>query len=63
MKYLLQIANAIAQRKRDETLQQLTRDQELKIEGEITKLSGKDIDKILDIIFPKGVPTDSNFYN
>jgi hypothetical protein len=63
MEYLLQIANAIAQRKRDETLQKLTRDQELEFEGEITKLSGKDIDKILDIIFPKGVPSDSNFYN
>lgn len=63
MKYLLQIANAIARRKRDETLQKLTRDQESEIEGEITKLSGEDIDKILDIIFPQGIPSDSNFYN
>jgi len=63
MKYLLEIASAIAQGKRDETLQKLTRDQESEIEGEITKLLGKDIDKILDIIFPKGIPADSNFYN
>lgn len=63
MKYLLEIASAIAQGKRDETLQKLTRDQELEIEGEITKLSIEDKDKILDIIFPKGLPSDSNFYN
>jgi len=63
MEYLLQIANAIAQGKRDETLQKMTRDQESAIEEEITKLSAKDIDKILDIIFPKGIPFDSDFYN
>lgn len=63
MKYLLQIANAIAQSKRDETFQSLTRDHGSEIEREITELTSEDIDKILDTIFPKGIPSNSNFYN
>ena len=62
MKYLLQIALAIAQGKRGEEIEKMVQNGQLKIEKEITMLSNNDIDKILDVIFPKGIPTDSSFY-
>lgn len=63
MKYLLQVANVIAQKNRDETLKKLSRDHEAEIEGEITTLRDEDIEKILDTIFYKEIPSDSNFYD
>ena len=63
MKYLLQIAAAISQNKRDEALHKLTHDHEKEIEKEMSELASEDIDKVLETIFPHAIPINSSFYN
>ena len=63
MKYLLQIALAIVQGKRSEEIEKMVHGRQSEIEKEINTLSSNDIDKILDTVFPEGIPTDSSFYS
>jgi hypothetical protein len=63
MKYLLHVATAIAEGKRDEKIQKMIRDLQSEIEEEIITLSSNDINEILNIVFPEEILTDSNFYN
>jgi hypothetical protein len=60
MKYLLEIAKAIATKK--ENIQQITQEKKSEIETEVNEISDKDIDKIIAHLFPR-IPVNTDFYN
>ena len=62
MKYLLRLANAIAQGKNGEDIKKITGDREPAFEQELSALSCNERSEILKALFPNGVLTDSSFY-
>lgn len=63
MKYLLEIADAVVTKKKDTKINEIKQDHKAEIKAEITKVTDKDIDKILTHIFPSGIPANTDFYN
>jgi len=63
MKYLLEIAEVIGAKKGDVAIHEITRDHKTEIGEEAAKLSDKDVDKILDHLFPRGIPVSTGFYD
>lgn len=63
MKYLLEIAAAVAAKTRHEAIAKTARDRKAEIEGEIDKLTDEDREKILGCLFPYGIASKSSFYD
>lgn len=63
MKYLLEIAAGVAVKNRDEVIRKRAQDHKAEILGEIDRLSEKDVDQIVQQLFPGGVLTGSGFYD
>lgn len=63
MKYLQEIAGAVATKKKDTEIQKITQAHKVEIEEETTELPDKDIDKIIAHLFPSEIPISTNFYN
>jgi hypothetical protein len=63
MRHILDVIKTITQRHRDEEISKLAHDHESEIKEEIEKLSKADTDKVLNILFPTGTPSDDSFYD
>lgn len=63
MKYLLEIADAVATKKEDKKINEIKQAHKGEIEEEVTKASDKDVDEILARLFPAGIPISTDFYN
>ena len=63
MRYILAVIEAISQAHRDEEVRKLAHDHESEVKEEIGKLLEVDTDKILNILFPTGIPSDDSFYD
>jgi hypothetical protein len=63
MKYLLEIADATANKKTGDYVERIKKEHEHEIDDEVSKLSDKDIDDIVGHLFPTGIPVSSDFYD
>jgi len=63
MKYLLEIADAVATKKKDKKINEIKQDHKAEIEEEVTKATDKDIDEILTHLFPSEIFISTDFYN